>query len=263
MVVLVAVTAVPLGRMLYESLFNDPYTNPGARRFVGFANYRNVLGNAGWWEAVAWSLAVVVLVVVVQLAIGFGFAGVLYRARALAPVVRILLILPFAAMAFLTAFSFTAALDGGYLAEWFRLDAFGENGATAALVLAEIWRGAGVVALILLVGMLRVGPGLMRAAVADGANLTQRFTRVVLPATAPAVAIAIVYRALDSVRMFDSPYVGHGAAPGVNPPQTWIHTTTLSRFELGLGATMAVVFVLLCALVGIVLVRALRVGRAV
>lgn len=253
----------PLGRALYVSLFNDPLTNPNAHRFVGVDNYVNVLTNAGWWQSVGWAFAVVVLVVTAQLLLGFVFAAVVNHLTRLAPIGRILLVLPFGLMAFSSASTWQAALDSGYLANWFRLDEFGERGALLTIYLGEVWRGTGIVAVILLVGMLRISPNLMTSAVADGATMRQRFTRIVLPAIAPAVAIAVVYRALDAFRMFDTPYLVGGLGAGINPPQTWLFETSLSRFEFGLGAAMSVVFFLISMLLGIALVRILRVRRAV
>lgn len=261
--VLLAVTAWPLGRAVYLSLYNYPLTNPDARKFVGFDNYRNVLGNAEWWQSVAWALSIMVLVVAVQLILGFLFANVLHHVIRLLPIARIFVLLPFAAMSFLVAFSWREALGGGYLNEWFHFDSVGNRADVLTICLSEIWRGTGIVAVILLAGLLRIRPGLMEAAVADGAKHGQRFARIVLPAIAPAVAIAVAYRALDSLRMFDAPYVVARPGSQLSPPQNLIFNTSLTEFEFGLGATMSVVFFLIVALVGMVLVRSLRVRRAV
>lgn len=260
--VLAAVAAWPIGRALYVSLYNDPFTNPGARKFVGLDNYKNVLASGDWWQSIAWAMAVVVLVVAVQIVLGFGFANVLNQVVRIAPVGRILVLLPFAAMSFLSAFSWRAAFTNGYINDWFRFDSLGDRGSMLAMCLSEIWRGTGIVAVILLIGLQRVRPGLMESAVADGATSRQRFTRVLIPAVAPAAAIAVVYRVLDSFRMFDAPFVIAKPGSDLNPPQTWIFTTTLNRFEFGLGATMSVVFLVLSAVLGIVLFLVLRVRRS-
>lgn len=262
-VVLLAVTAWPLGRAIYVSLFNFPFTNPDARRFVGLDNYANVLGNGDWWRSVVWALAVMVLVVVAQLLLGFLFAGVLHQVRRLLPVASVLVLLPFAVMSFVVAFTWHAGLGGGYLNEWFRFDDLGGHTDVLTICLAEIWQGTGIVAVILLGGLARISPSLIESAVTDGATPRQRFARIVMPAVAPAAAIAVVYRALDSLRMFDAPYAVARPGAQTRPPQTWIFDTSLTQFEFGLGATMSVVFLLTTALVGVALGRSLRVRRAV
>lgn len=263
LIVLLAVTAWPLGRAVYLSLFNYPFTNPGARKFVGMDNYRNVLGNGDWWQSVAWAFVIMVLVVLVQMLLGFLFANVLNHLIRLLPIARMLVLVPFAAMSFLVAFSWREALSGGYLNDWFRFDSLGDRADVLTICLSEIWRGTGIVAVILLTGLMRIRPALMEAAVADGARPFHRFTRIVLPAVAPAAAVAVTYRALDSLRIFDAPYVVARPGSQVTPPQNWIFDTSLTEFEFGLGATMSVVFFLIVALIGVVLVRSLRVRRVV
>lgn len=261
MIVLLTVTAWPLGRGVYTSFYNDPFTDPDARTFVGIDNYRNVMTSADWWQSVSWAMAIMVLVVVVQLLLGFVFANVLHHVIRTAPLARILVLLPFAVMSFVVAFSWREAISDGYLNEWFRFEALGDRGDILAICLSEIWRGTGIVAVILLTGLMRVPAGLMEAAVADGAMRRQRFFRIVLPVVAPAAAVAIIYRALDTMRMFEAPYVSARPGSQVRPPQTWIFDTTLTDFEFGLGATMSIVFLLVTAFVGVLLVRMLRVRR--
>lgn len=263
LIVLLAVTAWPVGRAIYTSLYNDPFTNPGARKFVGIDNYSSLLGNGDWWRSMAWAMAVVVLVVSAQIVLGFVFANVLNQLIRLAPVGRIFLLLPIAAMSFLSASSWHAAFTNGYLNDWFRFDSLGDGGSMLALCLSEIWRGTGIVAVILVFGLQRISPGLMESAVADGATPRQRFTRIVIPAIAPAAAIAVIYRILDTLRMFDAPFAVARPGSDLNPPQTWIFDTTLNRFEFGLGATMSVVFLLLSAVLGLALFWILRIRRAV
>ena len=262
-VVLLVVTAWPLGRAIYLSLHNYPFTNPESRKFVGLENYLNVLGNGDWWRSMTWAVAIMVIVVVAQLVLGFLFANVLNHLIRLLPLARVFVLLPFAAMSFFVAVSWRDGLDGGYLNEWFRFDDLGGRVDVLTICLSEIWRGTGIVAVILLTGLTRIGPTLMESAVADGAKPSQRFTRIVLPAVAPAAAIAIAYRALDAVRMFDAPFAVARPGSQVTSPQNWIFDTSLTEFEFGLGATMSVVFFLLTAILGVALVRSLRVRRVV
>lgn len=261
LIVLLVAIGWPLGRAVYLSLFNYPFTNPGARKFVGLDNYGNVLGNGDWWQSVAWTFAIMVLVVLVQMILGFLFANVLNHLIRLLPIARILVLVPFAVMSFLMAFSWHEALNGGYLNEWFRFDSLGNRADVLTICLSEIWRGTGIVAVILLTGLIRIRPALMEAAVADGATHLHRFSRIVLPAVGPAAAIAVAYRALDSLRIFDAPYVVSSPGSQITPPQNWIFDTSLTDFEFGLGATMSVVFFLIVALVGVALVRSLQVRR--
>lgn len=261
--VLLLVTAWPIGRAVWTSLSSRPLTSPDDRSFVGLDNYADILSSRTWWLAVAVTLTIVVLMVTLQLVIGFAFAAALRRLVLLWPVAQLLVLLPFALLSVVSAVVWRDAVTTGFAVEWFRLDDVGPVGALVATCLGEVWRGTGITAIILLAGMRRVSSSLMASAVADGATGLQRFRRVVLPAMGPAVAVATVYRALDAFRVLEGPIVADepGAAVRTAPFLVW--DTTFSSFELGLGASMSIVLLLIAGVLAAVLVPLARVRRVV
>src|SRR3954452_12408640 len=94
-VVLLAITAWPIGRGVWLSLHTQPLTNPRGRKLIGVDNYTDVLTSRTWWLAVALSLLIVVFVVSIQLLLGFAFAVALRRMTVVWPVSRIFLLVPF------------------------------------------------------------------------------------------------------------------------------------------------------------------------
>ncbi|MET0952513.1 MAG: sugar ABC transporter permease [Aeromicrobium sp.] len=263
MLVLGIVTLWPLGRAVWTSLSRSSLTTPDATEMVGLANYTDVLSSRTWWIAVAATLAVVVAVVVVQLLLGLAFAAALRRLTTVWPVTRVLLLVPFAMLAVVSAVVWRDAVTTGYLEAWLRLEDVGSFGSLVAVVVGEVWRGTGITALILLAGLLRVSSSLMRSAVADGATAWQRFRRVVLPAMGPAIAVAATYRALDALRILEGPLVADQPGATVRTVPLLVWDTTFTSFEVGLGAAMAVLLIVLAGLVGAVLVPLLGVRRAV
>ncbi|WP_332643367.1 carbohydrate ABC transporter permease [Aeromicrobium sp.] len=262
-VVLLAITAWPIGRAVWLSLSSYSLTNPEARTSVGFDNYVEILTNRTWWLAIATSLIIVVLVVAVQLALGFAFALVLRRLTVLWPVTRMLVLLPFAIAAIVTAVVWRDAATTGFLASWFRLDSVGQLDQLAAVSLGEIWRGTGIVAVILLAGLTQVSGRLHAAAVADGATGWQRLQRVILPVMGPAFAVAIAYRALDAFRAIEGPLLVDEPGADIHTAPQVIWDTTFSSFELGLGAAMSIVLLAIAAVLGVLLVQLFRVRRVV
>jgi multiple sugar transport system permease protein len=259
--VLLAVTAWPIGRAVWLSLRSQPLTSPGDRDFVGLDNYVDVLSSRTWWLAVAATLVIVVAVVGFQLVLGLLFAAALRRLAVLWPVTRVLVLLPFGLLAVVSAVMWRDAVTTGFASAWFRFDDVGPLGSLVAVSLGEVWRGTGITAVILLAGLHRVPSAVMASAVADGATARQRFIRVVLPAMGPAIAVATTYRALDALRILEGPLLVDepGAAVRTVPFLVW--DTTFNSFELGLGATMSIVLLLLSALVAAFLVPVLRVRR--
>lgn len=261
--VLLAITAWPIGRAVWLSLSTYSLTNPDAREGVGLDNYAEVLTNRAWWLAVATSLVIVVVVVAVQLALGLAFALALRRLTLLWPVTRVVVLLPLALMAVVSAVMWRDAATTGFIAEWFRLDDVGQLDQLAAVSIGEIWRGTGIVAVILLAGLTQVSSRLYAAAVADGATGWQRLRRVILPVMGPAFAVAATYRALEAFRTVEGPLLVDEPGARVRTAPQLVWDTTFSSFELGLGAAMSIVLLVVAGLLGALLVQLFRVRRAI
>ena len=267
LIVMLAVTGWPLGRAVYHSLFQYQFTAPDDRNFVLFDNYLALATSPTWWKAFALILGLMTVVIVLQLVIGFGFANILRSVIHLRPVVRILILMPFAVMAFGSAFAWRDAVSSGYLNSWFHLGDVGDTlwGQMLTILLSEIWRGTGIVALILFAGLQSAPARLLDSATADGATSWQRLWHVILPAVRPAAAIAIVYRAVDSFSMFDPVYavIEPSSTSELSVPSTLIFDTAINRFELGLGSAMSIFLLLLTGLLGILFLKAFRIRRAI
>ena len=75
------------------------------------------------------------------------------------------------------------------------------------MIFADVWKTAPFMALLMLAG-LQVIPGeIYEAAKVDGATTWQRFSRITLPLLMPAILVALIFRTLDALRIFDLPYV--------------------------------------------------------
>ncbi len=261
LLVLAVVILWPLGRAVYTSLYAESLTTPDDTAFVGADNYVEVVTSLNWWVAVALTLVFVATVVVIQLGLAAAFAAALRRITIIAPYTRILVLVPFALTAVVVAVVWREGVTAGFAPEWFHYSGQGQVSALAAVAASEIWRGTGITTLILLAGLMRVPPSLLESAVADGATARQRLTRVVLPAAAPAVAVAVVYRALDAFRAFEAPLLAEPSLSGLRTAPLLVWDTTFTSFEIGLGAAMSVVLLAIVGFLGIMLTLLLRVRR--
>ncbi|AXT85788.1 hypothetical protein C6I20_11705 [Aeromicrobium sp. A1-2] len=261
--VLLAVTAWPVGRGVWLSLSSYSLTNPEDRTFAGLDNYLDILSSRTWWLAVSATLVIVLVAVVLQLLIGLAFAAALRRLTILWPVTRILVLVPFALLAVVSTVVWRDAVTTGFASEWFRLGEVGPFGSLVGVTIGEIWRGTGITTVILLAGLLRVPTSLMASAVADGATGWQRFRRVVLPAMGPAIAVAATYRSLDTFRILEGPLLADESGASVRTAPLIVWDTTFSSFELGLGAAMSIVLLVIAGLLGLLMVQLLRVRRVV
>lgn len=259
LVVLLGLTLWPLGLAVWSSLRRSSLTVQDDT-FVGLDNLTGLLGDRQWWVAVSVTLLLVASAVLLQLLLGSIVAAAVRRLAVPAAVVAVLLLVPFALLPVLSATIWRDALTTGVGPAWFGYD----GGATAASALAvvgsEVWRGTGITALILLVGLSRVDRVLLDSAIADGATWWQRLRRVTWPAAGPAVAVAVLYRSLDALRALEGPLLAD-PRDGLRTVPVLLWDTTFGAFEVGLASAVAVLLLLLAALLAGALVAVLRPGR--
>jgi multiple sugar transport system permease protein len=261
--VLAVLTALPLLRLIVVSLFERSLTAPDDGKFAHVRNFIDVVDGRDWWLAVALTLVVVTVSVVAQLLLGAAFAGTLRRITFGGPWVQVLLLVPFVLMPAAVATAWRDGWVDGFAVAWFRVvPGGGQLTALATLLSHEIWRGTGITTVILLAGLSRVKPSLLDAAIADGATARQRLTHVVLPAVAPAVAVAALYRSLDALRSIEAPVLTADALGDLSTASQLVWTTSFTDFEIGLGAAMALLLILLAAGLGMLLTLLMQVRRA-
>lgn len=265
-VVLVVVTAVPLGRILWTSLHRSNLTAPDDVDLVGVDNFVDVLSSRQWWLAVAVTLVVVMVVVAIQVALGCAFAAAINRftshqSGVVWTVARVAALLPLAVLSVVGVVLWRDAATTGFVVQW-----FGEPSPLVAVTISEVWRGTGLVIVVVAIALARVPSTLMASAIADGATALQRWRRVILPSIAPALAAIVTFRVLDTLRVLDGPLLVDPRL--VDDGDTTLRTapvlmwnTQFSDFELGLGAAMSVVLLVVAVALTAAIVPAFRVRR--
>ena len=98
--------------------------------------------------------------------------------------------------------------------------------ARTAVIIADTWKTAPFMALLILAGLQMIDRGLYEAARVDGATRWQMFTKITLPLVKPALMVAILFRTLDALRMYDLPVIMISASS--NSP-----TATISQLVVG------------------------------
>ena len=118
--------------------------------------------------------------------------------------------------------------------------------ALPAALLAEIWKTAPFVAMILLAGLKGISVNLYRAAQCDGAGSLQSFFHVTLPLLLPSLGIAAMFRSMDAFRIFDLLYVLTGGGPA-NTTETlsiYAYKVLFRNMEFGYGSALACIIFL-------------------
>ena len=104
----------------------------------------------------------------------------------------------------------------------------------AVMVIADVWKTAPFMALLLLAGLQVIPDDVYDAAKVDGASTWQRFRRITLPLLAPAILVALIFRTLDALRIFDLPYVLTRGSNGTTTLSLLAHQELTNNRLIGL-----------------------------
>ena len=249
--VIALVAAYPICYAVWLSLNEYSVITPGLSRFVGLDNYIDALGSSQFWEAMKTTVLFTVISVGLELVIGLGMALVMHQAFRGRALLRAVVLVPWAILTVVTAITWRTifepelgfvntmlsalSLPGGDVV-W-----LGEEGyALAAMILADVWKTAPFMALLILAGLQGIPDELHDAAKVDGANAWQRFRGVTLPLLVPAITVALIFRTLDALRVFDLPYVLTKGANGTETLSLVAQRELVTNRNTGLGSALAV-----------------------
>jgi multiple sugar transport system permease protein len=265
LVVMLLAAAFPILHALWLSLFRHRITDPAGRAFVGLSNYRVVLADPLWWRDVGTTVALTAVCVAVELVIGLGIALVMHRAVRARRWVRAAVLLPYGIVTVVSAFAWrhAFALDTGFVNGWLGLGELAwfahPASSFAAICASEIWKTTPFMSLLLLAGLSQVPEELLDAARVDGAGPWRRLVRVTLPSMRNAVAVAVLFRALDAFRIFDSIFVMTGGAQGTESVSFLAYRQVIGRTAIGLGSAVSVLLFLCVVALAAGLAKALRI----
>jgi multiple sugar transport system permease protein len=259
-VVMLAVTAYPIGYAIYLSLQRYDLRFPNQARFVGLSNYGAVLSSEFWWEAFWVTLFITAVSVAVELVLGFALALVMHRAIFGRGTVRTAILIPYGIVTVVAAYSWQYAWtpDTGYLAallppgdaplteQW---------PAIGLIILAEVWKTTPFMALLLLAGLALVPEETLRAAMVDGASAWQRFALVTVPLMKPAILVALLFRTLDAFRVFDNIYILTSGAHGTGSVSILGYDNLFTALNLGIGSAISVLIFLCVGLIAFAFIR--------
>ena len=258
-IVMIAVTAYPVVYAIYLSLERYNLALPQAKKFIGFANYGAVLSSPYWWHALYVTVIITVFSVAITLVLGFLLAFVLHRTIFGRGLVRTTSLIPYGIVTVAAAYSWQYAWTPGqgYLSSIFNNSAPLTNQfqAIVVIIIAEIWKTTPFMALLLLAGLSLVPEDLQSAAKVDGATGWQRFTKITLPLMKPAILVALLFRTLDSFRIFDNIYILTLGANGTGSVSILGYDNLFNALNLGIGSTISILIFICVAIIAFLFIK--------
>jgi trehalose/maltose transport system permease protein len=117
--------------------------------------------------------------------------------------------------------------------------------AMPSIIAVDVWKTTPFMALLLLAGLQMIAVELYEAARVDGANRWQQFWRITLPLLRPIIVVALIFRTLDALRVFDVIWVMTGGASGTESMGTLNRRVLVDFQQLGYGSAISVIIFLI------------------
>ncbi len=258
-IVMVAVTAYPVGYAIYLSLERYNLELPNAIKFIGLANYGAVLTSPYWWHALEVTVIITVFSVAISLVLGMLLALLMHRTLFGRGTVRTAALVPYGIVTVAAAYGWQYAWTPGqgYLSSVFNNSAplTSEVKAIAVIILAEIWKTTPFMGLLLLAGLSLVPEDLQKAAKVDGASAWQRFTKITLPLMKPAILVALLFRTLDSFRIFDNIFILTQGANNTGSVSILGYDNLFNALNLGIGSTISILIFICVAIIAFLFIK--------
>ncbi len=212
----------PFVLAVYYSFTNYTLTRPSTR-WVGFTNYERMFSDPGFWHSTVVTFGYAIGATGLELIVGLVIAMLLNRETRLAKILRTTLIFPMMISPVIGALIWKIMMQpsvgimnpimhtlGLPTLEWAALP----ETALSSVILIDVWIFTPFVALILLAGLRSFPQAPFEAARVDGASVWFTFRNLTLPMLVPFIIIAVVFRFMDSLKMFDVIYAMTGGGPG-------------------------------------------------
>ncbi len=247
--VVVGVAFYPLFNTFYATFFDAKLGSSKAWEFIGFKNYTKLLGSKQWWESVWVTILFSAGSVSLELLFGLGIALVVNSKFPGRSLMRTAMLVPWAIP---TAVS-------SQMWNWMYNDVFGvvndlffrvipllpekiawtANTSTAlwALIAVDVWKTTPFMALLLLAGLQLIPADVYEAASVDGATGWRQFTSITLPLLRPAIVVALIFRTLDALRVFDLFWI---MTKNMDTMSTLNRKNLVDFQKLGYGSTISV-----------------------
>jgi ABC-type sugar transport system permease subunit len=283
-VVLLGIVIIyPIISAIVLSFTKDPGLDKATGVFVsggsaGFSNYTHWLlqqcnsatgkiscppGTTGsqFYSAVGVTVFFTVISVAIEVVLGMWFALIMNRKFKGRAILRAAVLIPWAIPTAVTAklFYFIFAYDGiaNHLLHAHILWTGGEWASRFAVIIADVWKTTPFMALLILAGLQVIPTEVYEAGAIDGASKWQQFRLITLPLVKTALMVAVLFRTLDVLRIFDLPWILTQGGGGNGHATTSLSILVINQLRSGThsAAALSTITFLIIFLVAFIFVR--------
>jgi multiple sugar transport system permease protein len=254
---------------LYRMILTLPWLG---QKFVGWENYRDLITDPVALGSLATSMIFVAVTTPIEVLLGLVIALVLnesFRGRGW---LRAIVLIPWAVPTVVSSqmwrfmfndrYGFFNYLLFGNATQFYWAPLAEPGVALLSIMVADIWKTSSFAGLIILAGLQVIPRDLYEAAGIDGANGWQKFRFITLPMVKPALLLALLFRTIDALKVFDLVFVmtQGGPADTTNVLQFYGYKKSFAEGMIGYGSAIAVTVFVISLLLSILYIRLLGTG---
>jgi len=263
-ILLVAISIFPLIWSVYLSFTQYKVTGVAAPIWVGLNNFRDILTENDLydnWKQFQFTAVVVISAVGIEFLLGFGLAMLLVRKFPGRGLILTLMLTPMMLAPVIVGLFWKFMLDASFgvvnymQSAWFnlpRVDYLNQpTSATISIIVADVWMWTPFMLLISVAGLSAIPTYLTEAALVDRASAWFRFRHITLPLVWPLLLIALLFRTIDAIKLFDLPFTLTGGGPG---QATWTISYTLYQKafnDYDTGSACALAYIILIMVIAL------------
>jgi trehalose/maltose transport system permease protein len=265
------VAIYPLGKTIYQSFTNQEFlAGITPTKWVGLDNYHALIHDTIFRDTIVLTIKFTAITVSIEFVLGLIIALVVNSSFKGRGVMRAVMLVPWAIPTVVAAKMWQWMLDDtfGVINDLgMRTHILSHSHAWLAepstqlpsVAAVDIWKTTPFVALLLLAGLQVIPSDLYEAASVDGANAFQQFWRITLPLLRPAILVALIFRTLDALRVFDVFNVFFGNRLGSQSMAVYDQGVIVQDGRVGYGAAVSVAIFLIISVFVVIYVTFVQV----
>ena len=250
------VIGYPLIQVLVYSVLKYKLDGVTPPSFVGLGNYLFIFTDSDFWRSVANTLIFSVFSVTLEAVLGLTVAMVANSKFKGRSILRVAILIPWAIPTVVSSKIWAWMFNDIYgvvnvlLTNLHLLPqkiAFLATPITAlpVIIAVDVWKTTPFMALLLLAGLGLIPSDLYEAAAIDGATAVKQFFSITLPLVMPTLLVALIFRTLDALRVFDIFYIMVGGQGNMATMAIYNQQWLVSFLDAGIGSAASVIILVI------------------
>ncbi|MEN3042687.1 MAG: sugar ABC transporter permease [Fervidobacterium sp.] len=272
-IVISVIAFFPLFKTFYDSFYEFGLRPDIQRKFVGVKNYIDLFKDERFIAALNNTVFFTIVSVALETVFGLIIALIVNQPFRFRGMVRAAMLIPWAIPTAISSQMWKWMFNdqGGIMTKLLETLHVIEPGvpvlgtpktAMWAIITVDVWKTTPFMALLILAGLQLIPEELYEAARIDGANLWQRFTKITLPMLRSTIAVALIFRTLDALRVFDVVFIMTRGSVNTETLAVYNRVLLMDRAFtgswFGYGSSLSVVIFILISIFAIIYIKSLK-----